>query len=128
MSNEEKRKLLEGQLLKLKKEGLRVFICKNEEYHYGLISDGTHLVGIQMQPFGPVFSLCYKYVPSKCYGSGVCEPKYENFNGYSEMSKEDYLSCVNFGYHYALSHKIRTYKGLGEYMNHKWNANCYIEL
>lgn len=128
MGNEEKRKLLEGQLLKLKKEGLRVFICKNEEYLYGLISDGTHLVYIQMQPFSPVFSLCYKYIPSRCYGSEVSEPKYEKFNGLSEISKEDYGSCVNFGYHYALSHKIRTYKGLSEYMNDKWNADCYIEL
>lgn len=126
MSNEEKRKLLERQLLKLKKEGLRVFICKNEEYHYGLISDGMHLVGIQMQPFGPVFSLYYKYVPNNKYGSCVSERKYENYNGRSEISMEDYISCKNFGHAFVCSHNLVAYKDLNKYMDKE--ADYYIEL
>lgn len=128
MVEKEKRHLLIRQLKKLKKEGLRVFVSRNEEYCYGLLSDGMSIVSIYMQPYFSVFALAYKYVPTRKYGDGISLSKYENYNGDAEISRQDFQACVCHGKGFALTHGIKTYKDLDMYMRDKWYAGNYIEL
>lgn len=128
MVEKEKRYLLIQQLKKLKEEGLRVFVCKNKEGCYGLLSDGINIVEIYMQPFFSVFALSYEYVPTKNYGDGISQPRYENYYGNAEISRQDFQACVSHGRGFASMHGIRIYKDLNMFMKDKWNAENYIEL
>lgn len=121
----EARNLLKEQLESLKTQGLRVFICRDRDYCYGLISDGKDIVYTE-KVIGPRFSLSYIYIPTKNFGDGVSY--WQQYEGKMNLSLDDYKSCVEFGRSYAKANGIALYKNLEMYMKDKWRRDNYVEL
>lgn len=127
---EEKRALLTKNLLNMKKEGFRVFINKPDrfrEYNYGIISDGTDIVYVQIPRRSTLFETSFQYVPSKKNGTGI--QTIEEGYGYEKILPEVFEEVVKIGRSYACASGIRCYTGIEEYFSSRPSAkDLYQEL
>ena len=111
-------------LKRLRADGFRVFISSNEEYNYGLVTDGTHMIGINSAPYFDGFTLTYEYVPTKKFGTGVgC---LDPLVGKTNITREDVEGCISYGIGYTFKHGVRRYASLDEFM--KRRESFYKEL
>lgn len=120
----QERKRLAETLEKLKADGFRVFISLDEEYNYGLVTDGVHPIGIENAPYFDGFVLTYNHVPKEKFGTGV--GYLDPFAGKTNITKEDIEGCISYGIGYTAKHGIRRYASLDEFM--KRRGSFYKEL
>lgn len=104
--------------------GFRVFISSDEEYNYGLITDGAHMIGIENAPYFNGFVLTYDYVPKEKFGTGV--GYLDPLVGKTNITREDIEGCISYGIGYTAKHGIRRYASLDEFM--KRRESFYKEL
>lgn len=64
MTLKQKREKLIAELLKVKDEGLRVFVCNSDYYAYGIMTDGINIVYVQFYDYGTGFYPSFEYIPS----------------------------------------------------------------
>lgn len=109
------RKRLMEILENLKEAGYRVFICKDESFDYGMVSDGENIVYIDSAPYGTGFTIGYGYMPGKDFGSSVGYTEDINL-GVLDITKEDIEGCIVFGRNFAVCRGIKRYKSLESYL------------
>lgn len=119
------RNLLMEDLQELKASGYRAFICKNEDYVYGMVTDGTNIVMINGAVFGTGFSTSYSYVTSKENGTGCSNM--DSDCGKAKITKEDIDSCIRYGRGYAAAHGARLYTSFEDYIR-KRGINSLVEI
>lgn len=120
----QKRQRLEETLKRLRADGFRVFISSNEECNYGLVTDDTHMIGINSAPYFDGFTLTYEYVPTKKFGAGVgC---LDPLVGKTNITRKDIEGCISYGIGYTFEHGVRRYASLDEFM--KKSGSFYKEL
>lgn len=120
----QERKRLTETLERLRVDGFRVFISSDEEYNYGLITDGAHMIGIENAPYFNGFVLTYDYVPKEKFGTGV--GYLDPLVGKTNITREDIKGCISYGIGYTAKHGIRRYASLDEFM--KRRESFYKEL
>lgn len=126
MALEEKKKYLRSQLLNCKEEGLRVFISRSEDYAYGLITDGTSIIYVQIESLSNLFTTTFQYVPSRKNGTGCCTM--EQGCGYKQLTRKVFEEAVHHGKIQASKYHATLYTGIDQYLNDRWNKNNYMEL
>lgn len=109
----EKKEALEKELLKVKSEGLRVFINKSSDYAYGLMTDGKNIIYIQFTDYFYGFKTTFEYVPKGSTGSGCVT--LDKGDCYKELNKDIFLEAVNIGKKRALYH-AELYKSFEHYL------------
>ena len=126
---EERRNFLRDNLLAMKKEGYRVFINHPDEFYsfnYGIVSDGKHIVYVQMSKYENLFETAYEYVPSPSYGGGYMT--LEKGYGYRLLSKEVFDEVVKSGEKYTWERGIKEYSSIWEFMANPLKKAAYVEL
>lgn len=125
---EQDRARLKENLLKCKAESLRVFICKSQDYAYGIITDGTeNIIYVQTNAYDRnLFAPSFEYVPSRKTGS--CCSAVEQGYGYTKLSKNMFNESVLVGKKNAASFHATLYKNIDEFLADPRNKNEYIEL
>lgn len=108
----EKKEALEKELLKVKSEGLRVFISKSSDYAYGLITDGKNIIYIQFADYFYGFKTTFEYVPKRSTGSG-CATLDKGYC-YKELNKDIFLEAVYIGKERALYQEL--YRSFEHYL------------
>lgn len=122
-SRTEKRRILQKELLKLKEEGLSVFINKNEEFGpFGLITDGYDTLSVNFEGYGGIgFVTAFQWIKSKENGCGCGT----NTKGcvYVSLSKEIFKEAVGIGKNKAVKYHAQTYRNFQEF----WKSDPWIE-
>lgn len=120
----EKKEALKKELLKVKSEGLRVFINKSPDYAYGLMTDGMNIIYVQFTDYFYGFDTTFKYVPKGSIGSGCATLNKGCY--YKELNKEFFLEAVRTGKNRAFVYGAELYKNFEQY--YKNHEHSYIEL
>ena len=120
----EKKEALKKELLKVKSEGLRVFINKSPDYAHGLMTDGMNIIYVQFTDYFYGFDTTFEYVPNKATGSG-CHTLDHGYY-YKELNKGIFLEAVNAGKKRAFVYGAELYKNFEQY--YKNHEHFYIEL
>lgn len=128
MVKEEARNRMVQQLMEFKDAGLDVYINhvdRPTDSHYGIITDGKNIAYIQFAAYSSdtLFSMSFKYMPSKGYGNGVgfIESK-------AHLTMKDFEECVAYGQRFAASHGVKLYRSFEQYMKDPWHKKTYEKL
>lgn len=127
--NANKRERLTNELLKVKTEGLRVFINTpdvHNYFNYGLITDGKNIIGVNFAEYGSGFTTTFDYVPTKNCGSGCAT--LESGYQYTELSKEVFEEAVKDGKRFAMKLGAIFYRDIDHFFNDAWHKKAYVEL
>ena len=120
----EKKEALKKELLKVKSEGLRVFINKSPDYAYGLMTDGINIIYVEVVNYSYGFTTSFEYVPSKATGNG-CHTLDKGCY-YKKLNKDIFLEAVRTGKNRAFVYGAELYKNFEQY--YKNHEHFYIEL
>lgn len=131
MNKKSKRELLTEELLRVKKEGLRVFINEPDEYNYynyGLMTDGTNIIYVQFGEYGScLFVTSFEWIPSRENGSGCQTIK--GGMGYEHLSKDVFDDAVKYGKRFAKKCHAECYKSFEQfYSSDKTRSQRYKEM
>lgn len=123
----EKKEALKKELLKVKSEGLRVFINKSPDYAYGLMTDGISMINVDVENYPYGFTTSLEYVPNKATGSGCHTLDHGCY--YKELNKEIFLEAVNMGKKRAFVYGAELYRSFEHYLKRHPDFNrFYTEL
>lgn len=120
----EKKEALKKELLKVKSEGLRVFISKSPDYAYGLMTDGKNIICVHFAQYFYGFDTTFEYIPNKNTGSGCATLDKGCY--YKELNKDIFLEAVRTGKNRAFVYGAELYKNFEQY--YKNHEHFYIEL
>lgn len=106
---------LKDTMVRLRAEGYKTFICKNQDYCYGIVSNGTDVVAVNKASYFAGLSLSYDYKPCKEWGSGCMYT--DSSVGLQYITAKDIEACIAYGKNFAARRsKIVKYKNLDEYL------------
>lgn len=128
---QQRREFLTKELLNLKSDTLRVFICNNSDYAYGMVTDNKNIIGIDtvMDLRAIVFTTTFEYTKSKTTGSCCSAMNPETGYCYQHLTKEAFYESVHNGSINARNYKATPYADFEDYVKkNPWEIKNFTEL